>query len=125
MPLALPLTEEVGVALIDYLRHGRPVTHHREVFLRLKAPIEPFGRNDNLYHILTFYRQRAGIALPVQARKGLHSLRHTVATRLLEAGTSLETIAGIPGTASGSSHPDLRQGRYRPCAVRARPGGAP
>jgi site-specific recombinase XerD len=37
-PLALPPTEEVGGALIDYLRHGRPVTHHREVFLRLKAP---------------------------------------------------------------------------------------
>jgi site-specific recombinase XerD len=96
-PLALPLTEEVGGALIDYLRHGRPITHHREVFLRLKAPVEPFGRNDNLHHILTFHRQRAGIALPAQARKGLHSLRHTVATRLLEAGTSLETIAGILG----------------------------
>src|SRR5262249_22858463 len=96
-PLALPLTEEVGVALIDYLRHGRPVTHHREIFLRLKAPVEPFSDNDNLHHILTFYRQRAGIALPAQARKGLHSLRHTLATRLLEAGTSLETIAGILG----------------------------
>jgi integrase/recombinase XerD len=35
--------------------------------------------------------------LPAQARKGLHSLRHTVATRLLEAGTPLETIAGISG----------------------------
>jgi len=82
-PLTLPLTEEVGGALIDYLQHGRPVTHHREVFLRLKAPVEPFSSNDNLHHILTFYRQRAGIALPTQARKGLHSLRHTVATRLL------------------------------------------
>jgi len=97
VPLALPLTEEVGGALIDYLRHGRPATHHREVFLRLKAPVEPFSSNDNLHHILTFYRQRAGIALPAQARKGLHSLRHTVATRLLEAGIPLETIAGILG----------------------------
>jgi site-specific recombinase XerD len=102
-PLVLPLSEEVGAALIDYLQHGRPVTHHREVFLRLKAPVEPFGNNDNLHHILTFYRQRAGIALPAQARKGLHSLRHTLATRLLEAGTALETIAGILGHLSPES----------------------
>ena len=102
-PLVLPLSEEVGAALIDYLQHGRPVTHHREVFLRLKAPVEPFASNDNLYHILTFYRQRAGVALPAQARKGLHSLRHTLATRLLEAGTPLETIAGILGHLSPES----------------------
>src|SRR5512143_3146202 len=73
------------------------------VGLRLKAPVEPFSSNDNLYHLLTFYRQRAGIALPAQARKGLHSLRHTVATRLLEAGTPLETIAGILGHLSPQS----------------------
>jgi site-specific recombinase XerD len=36
--LSLPLTEEVGAALIDYLRHGRPPTHYREVFLRVNAP---------------------------------------------------------------------------------------
>lgn len=95
--LTLPLSDEIGQALIDYLRHGRPVTHHREVFLRVNAPIEPFGANDNLHHIITFYRRRAGITLPAQARQGLHSLRHTVATRLLEAGTPLETIAAVMG----------------------------
>jgi integrase len=101
--LVLPLGKEVGGALIDYLQHGRPVTRHREVFLRLKAPVEPFSDSDNLHHILTFYRQRAGVVLPAQSRKGLHSLRHTVATRLLEVGTPLETIAEILGHVSTQS----------------------
>jgi site-specific recombinase XerD len=96
-PLTLPLTEEVGQALIDYLRYGRPASAHREVFIRANAPFAPFGCDNNLYYIITRYRQRASIALPKQSRKGMHSLRHTLASRLLEAGISIETISGIMG----------------------------
>lgn len=96
-PLSLPLSEEIGHALIDYLRHGRPSSHHREVFLRANAPFEPFGNDNNLHYIVTKYRRRANIDLPARSRRGLHSLRHTVASRLLEAGTPLETISGIMG----------------------------
>jgi site-specific recombinase XerD len=96
-PLTLPLTEEVGQALIDYLRHGRPASSYREVFIRANAPFVPFGCDNNLYYIITRYRQRASIALPKQSRKGMHSLRHTLASRLLEAGVSIETISGIMG----------------------------
>ena len=96
-PLSLPLSEEIGHALIDYLRHGRPSSHHREIFLRANAPFEPFGHDNNLHYIVTKYRRRANIDLPARSRRGLHSLRHTVASRLLEAGTPLETISGIMG----------------------------
>ena len=44
----LPMTDEVAEALIDYLRHGRPATLRRELFLRGNAPFEPFGTNNNL-----------------------------------------------------------------------------
>jgi site-specific recombinase XerD len=97
VPLELPLTEEVGEALIDYLRYGRPPVAHREIFLRQNAPFEPFGRNNNLHSIITSYRRKAGIELPAQSRRGLHSLRHTLASRLLEAGVPLDTIAGTLG----------------------------
>jgi len=96
-PVVLPLTAEIGEALIAYLRDGRPPTARREVFLRHQAPFEPFGRDNNLYHIITKYRCGAGIELPKKSRKGLHSLRHTVATRLLEAEVPLDTIAGVMG----------------------------
>ena len=96
-PLALPLTEEIGNALIDYLRYGRPESQAREVFLRANAPFKPFGHDNNLHYIVTRYRRRAGIKLPVQNRRGMHSLRHTMASRLLEADIPLETISGIMG----------------------------
>jgi len=98
-PLSLPLTEEVGQALIDYLRSGRPKTTHREVFLKLTSPFEPFSRN-NLYHIVTYWRGQADISLPTQASRGLHSLRHSLATRLLENGTPFHTISEILGHAT-------------------------
>ena len=102
-PLSLPLSEEIGQALIDYLRYGRPVSPYREVFLRAMAPPVPFSSANSLYHIITFYRRRAGIKLPAQNRKGLHGLRHTVATRLLEVDTPLEVISDIMGHLSPNS----------------------
>jgi site-specific recombinase XerD len=94
--LRLPMSSEIGEALIDYLRHSRPQTSAREVFVRLNAPFEPFGPNNNLSNIIELYRRRANIS-PGRRRHGMHSLRHSVATRLLEVGTPIETIASVMG----------------------------
>jgi site-specific recombinase XerD len=99
-PLTQPLTSEVGEALIDYLKSGRPQTTHREVFLRVNPPFGPFGDRDSLHHIVKYWRQLAGITFRSPQRRGLHSLRHTLATRLLEKSTPLPTIAEILGHTS-------------------------
>jgi site-specific recombinase XerD len=101
-PLLLPLTEEVGAALIDYLRSGRPTTPYREVFLTLTSPVAPFSPT-NLYHIVAYWRHLAGITFPTAQRRGLHALRHTLATQLLQAQTPLHTIGDILGHASVES----------------------
>jgi site-specific recombinase XerD len=98
-PLTLPLTSEVGEALIDYLKSGRPQSTHREVFLKVSPPFDPF-REHNLYDIVTYWRRLAGITFRSPQKRGLHSLRHTLATRLQEKGTPLPTIAGILGHTS-------------------------
>lgn len=99
-PLSLPLTNEVGEALIDYLKSGRPQTTHREVFLTLNPPFDPFKENDRLYYIITYWCRLAGITFRSPQRRGIHSLRHTLATRLLEKGTPFTTIAEILGHTS-------------------------
>ena len=74
-PLRLPLTEEVGEALIDYLRNGRPPSTDREVFLRLRRPFRPFRDNSHISYLLHFWKERAGIRFRTKQRHGLHSLR--------------------------------------------------
>lgn len=96
----LPLSAEVGQAVIAYLQSGRPPTSHREIFLRHNAPFGPFAANDNLHSLVVKYRRLAGIPAPQFSPEGIHSLRHTLATRMLSQGTRLETIAAILGHAS-------------------------
>lgn len=100
VPLILPLPPEVGEALIDYLKSGRPQTAHREVFLKVNPPFDPFMANSNLHHIVTYWRRLAGVKFRTAQKRGMHSLRHTLATRLLEKGTPFPTIAEILGHTS-------------------------
>ena len=99
--LALPLLPEVQDALIDYLRGGRPQTECRNVFVRHLAPYEPFAVKNNLPTIFQEALRRAGLDQR-NGRKGLYLLRHTLASRLLRAGSSIKTIADVLGHA----HPD-------------------
>ena len=55
---------------------------------------------NNLHHIVTSWRLLAGIRFRTPQKRGAHSLRHTLATRLLEKGTPFTTIAEILGRSS-------------------------
>jgi integrase len=101
--VALPLLKEVGWAVIDYIRHGRPVCDCPQVFLRHLAPIGPFSDQDHLHQILVKHARVAHVAVSEKRRHGMHSLRHTLATRLMEDGTPVEQIADILGHQSVQS----------------------
>lgn len=98
--LRLPLTDEVGRALIDYIKSVRPPTSYREVFLCLKPPTKPFSDNTRLHHIIRYWQELAGIQFKHPQRHGLHSLRHSLATYLLEDDVPFAVIADILGHAS-------------------------
>jgi integrase len=93
----LPLLKDVGWAVIDYIRAGRPASNYPQVFVRHTAPIGPFSDQDHLHQILVKHARVAHVAISETRRHGMHSLRHTLATRLMENGTPLEQIADILG----------------------------
>lgn len=94
--LSLPLTPEVGWAIIDYLKYGRPKINSPFVFVRHIAPFGPFSEDDHLHQLIKRYMGLAHLPT-LQKRRGMHSLRHTMASRLLEQDTPLSTISDIFG----------------------------
>ncbi len=87
----MPLPEATGVALADYLRFERPQTKkNRSVFVRSIAPKEQVIAPDLVRHAIRQAYERAG--LPYTRA---HLLRHTMANRLLEKGSSLKEVADI------------------------------
>ncbi|PUA41266.1 integrase [Pseudomonas protegens] len=118
--IQLPLLKDVGWAIIDYIRHGRPSIDCRQVFLRHSTPIGPFSDQDHLHQILCKHARMARVALSDHRRHGMHSLRHTLATRLMEEGTPIEQISDILGHQSvGTTGVYLKTslGLLRQCAL--------
>jgi integrase/recombinase XerD len=85
----LPLPADVGRALADYLRRGRPASEDRRLFLRVLAPHRGLSTG-GLIVIVQSACQRAGL-VPIAA----HRLRHTVASDLLRAGAGLPEIGQL------------------------------
>ena len=106
--LWLPLTDEVGTALLNYLRHGRaalnvrrqhvmfrgaPPRSYRELFLRCRTPtgvLKPTAVTE----AFQAWSKRSGLAIPFQ---GAHCVRHSYAVHLLRSGLSLKTIGDLLG----------------------------
>jgi len=103
--ISLPLLKDVGWAIIDYLKNGRPTSESNCVFLRHLAPVEPFSDEDHLYQIIAKYMRMAKLPLSGKKKVGMHSLRHTLATSLLEQHTPLQEIADILGHQNTDSTP--------------------
>ena len=93
----LPLLKEVGWAVIDYIRHGRPDSDCPQVFLRHLAPIGPFSDQEHLHRILVKHARVAHVPVSEKRRHGMHSLRHTLATRLKMSRIASDATFGGSG----------------------------
>lgn len=95
IPLELPLLEDVGEAIIKYLQNSRPKTESDHVFVMQKSPYTAFCPGA-VGSLVRNHLQKSGIHLEGK-KKGSHTLRHSLASRLLEHGIPLPVISEILG----------------------------
>lgn len=87
----LPLPQDTGDAILEYLKTERPAAATDHVFLTARAPIRPLG-GSGLRDVVWRAIERAGVQAP---SRGTHLLRHSLATRFLRDGATLDTIGAV------------------------------
>jgi integrase/recombinase XerD len=88
-----PIQYEVGEAILEYLRKGRPHCESRHVFVGVRVPYRSLGPG-GMWGVVGRRMKQMGIQ---SERFGPHSLRHACATHLLKKGSSLQEIASFLG----------------------------
>jgi integrase len=91
--IRLPLPQDAGDALLDYLSRGRPSADADRIFLRSRAPYRPFRDSSVISSIVRLALKRADI-LDAPSR-GANLLRHSAATSMLRAGATLDAVGTV------------------------------
>jgi len=117
--IELPLLTEIGEAVIDYLKYGRPKSELPYVFLHLIPPYDRLNRS-TLHSIICLYLRLAGIKLENGCKHGPHALRHSLAGILLDKKTPVPVISEVLGHRSTEStryYLRIDTGALRQCAL--------
>lgn len=101
-PLVLPLVECVKLPLLDYLMNTRRDCEFDNVLVKHKGLAEPYSRRNHFGGALRRAMERAGVAIGGR-KAGLHSLRHSLATGMLDSGVPVNEIAAVLGHQSANS----------------------
>jgi site-specific recombinase XerD len=89
----MPLPEDAGKAIVDYIRNGRRGSS-RTLFVANKPPYRPFVNAQILNTTLRAAFKATGLR-PPQMYIGAHLLRHSLATDMLRKGASLDEIGDV------------------------------
>jgi integrase len=89
-----PIQDEVGHAIIQYLKNSRPVCECRSLFVTRKVP----HRSIHSTTVTAIIKKRMNSLNIASQNKGPHALRHSCATQLLKNGSTLREIADFLGT---------------------------
>ena len=100
--LSLPILADVGNAIIDYLKYGRPCSPSPYVFLTARPPYGRFTTSNVVTHVVQRAFRKSGITTGTR-RFGPHSLRHSLGFELLQRSTALPVISEVLGHKSTES----------------------
>ena len=87
----LPLPQDIGNAIMEYIKGGRPPLKIDQIFTKVDAPLGPLTRA-SVTHIVRSALRRAKIKAPIN---GAHVLRHSAATAMLREGVSLLGVGAV------------------------------
>ena len=99
-PLSLPLLDDVGWAIIDYVGHGRPETACPKVFVKHRHPFDAFGSASSVASRLSRHAARARITFAPSEVCGMHSLRGALAVAMIGNDTPIPVVSAVLGHAS-------------------------
>jgi integrase/recombinase XerD len=121
--IELPLLADIGDAIIDYLKYGRPESELPYIFLHVNPPYDRLSYS-TLHSIVTLYLRRAGIPHDKKRKHGPHALRHSLAGVLLEKKTPIPVISEVLGhknTESTRYYLRIDMNSLRQCALNVPP----
>ena len=93
IPVVLPLTQDVGEALKDYILHARPTTVYDELFVRINAPHTPIKAAVTIGEIY----EKCCIDAGLPPTKRFHNLRRARGTSMVANGVSVADVAQVFG----------------------------
>jgi integrase/recombinase XerD len=91
----VPLLQEAGAALAEYVLHARPRIDSQRVFLYYVPPMGPFKSSTPISRIVRSRLEQTGIKLSRVA--GAHLLRHSLATQLVSQRRPINEVADLLG----------------------------
>ena len=118
--VALPLTEDVGEAIQEYILTARPKTDSKNVFLRVRPPFRHFANGGAIGDVYDYYRKRAGLPRDAFDGKGFHSLRRSLGKNLVTSGAEIELVDQVLGDediASTEKYISLDVEHLKECAL--------
>jgi len=101
--LSLPLLDDVGWAIIDYIAGGRPETACQKVFVKHRHPFDTFGCASSVASRLSRHAARAEIAFGSDEVCGMHSLRGALAVAMIGNGAPMPVVSAVLGHASSDT----------------------
>ena len=97
--LSLPLLDDVGWAIIDYVRDGRPETVCPKVFVKHRHPFDAFGCASSVATRLSRHAAHAGVEVAPGQVAGMHSLRGALAVAMIGTGATMPVVSAVLGHA--------------------------